>query len=1703
MSGTQFKLLSNFYRPRQFEFHPQAGKNELIFGTLTGEMCIVSTLDNEEKNSTLQDDREDRATNIKGNSFDLTCYSDPVRYLGHFGANNNDPILGICWLRKSSDKFITGSSEGRICLGTTSMNMPKQSIVKQYLPFKRLTSVHINSENKYLLCSGYTKDVRIDDLETGTVLSNYENIHDSHVNISRFCNLSPFLFATSSFDSTCKLWDIRLPVRTNIYEVRCNSGLVMINFSPDDTYLLASALDNEITQFLTVDGKRHTQYNLPKTGLEGNFTRAYYSSTGSYVVTGACEEQNVRILCAASGEVLNSTDIYPARKHSSLYIQSLRGSPNCDDTFAVLANYRDLPNREIVIVQLPRSRPLDDLMGVVEDNPAVAIAPVDSVAAFNPNSSDSPPCLADLRESLYLPSPALAQTMDALRVAAQIVDVSILIEGSSGSQPAYNPMDAHPYIPHEIVQVDRESAAAAGVDAIICSGVFSMSNAAASTTARAALELDQWASGAHQFVLRSRCPVLANMIDRAVSDTKKCSPHRPPLALLCLDFLLESVDAALRGDIISATLHYLYCGDAAVDLKKLRRACLNAACPGLSTDSISAFVGRLKTSECTDAGDTDMEPEDGPHRSLLQGGGSMKFSQVDLRDALIREAVNDEALWRSAPLTLAMLHFLEQLHVTASALALERLASICEIAASKCVLPRTVLRVLEIAERRGLPRMRARAMQYLTNNLELCRALHPRELASDSALSQQVTQMRHKALLPAMKIQSEALAMSPRIYKQKMENLPSSPSHSTHLDYSAQLNAAGSEPDASAEAMEYDSNEDTPDNSDNISESMESGGEVHSDDDEDALPMAADQSNDDNEQLWLRRGDHTTGRNTRWISAFPRFMGHSMLSGPDPDLVLIIGGKDHSRYHFPRLVYAFSTEMKGFTLLDAGDGTVRPTLNLRPRGSGSGPDSTLDLSPSSCLHTGVNPDQAIEHCMPSFLFHCTAPIERPTSRHILVCGGLMEQEKHPKDESRPSVLVLDCLTMTWSRAHPIGFFSLENVVSATALTPNYLNRCKNRLRHSMCSIYPSRAAAPFDTNHPSTAASPVTHTNSDQILDALSERLSQVTTDAFGSLEAWMNFPASSIVSMHIVFGGLAPSQTVVFNDDTMVLLAMAPPSTNKKRASTHRSPSNRLEAEASPVFAWIAPKLVGQSVPSFQPDSRIHHSACIIPLPEATGGSRHIVYGGLSPQQILGDVRSLRLGNFAQPNGAAAGPSKEQNSVMGACQRWNLEWEEVIVNGASPDPRYGHTMTLITTTENEQVLVLVGGTSYRGQVSMLEIWLLTVTDAQPPRIPGNNRSCITVRWDKAATTIGLPIPPPRMLHQTIVHPQHSESLLVFGGTMGHLNSSTCVEACMFQLDIAPSSGSSSNMSPWTFKWSHYSNQPDGRNGGDAPASSRVISADTQLEAQCEPSIVITADTLHQDLATLFQAGHGDICFELKCRAKAPSVGGRIYAHRALIVRRCSVMRTMLEWEDERKDACSEKCDNGSQDDEGVPVIQILDDDFMDEVDATEDTYRQRSEQRLRVFRSMVEFLYSDSLSCAPDDVTALLSLANRYGLQRLSQLCEHFLVRQVTSDSAGPLLQYADWLNLETLKAVCFTNVLRCGWRDGHVAGEDGTSDRVESLGLGSDLSELSPDLRAEIDLYRTTCRHAYLFDHADNKWAQLFAADRQRSEELERQAR
>lgn len=333
------RLFRGAHQPRQFEFHPEDDAL-VVFGTVDGKAVVG-------------DIHADRILH----SFQIT--EEP-----------RDVILGLCWLRSRPRTFVAGSGNGCLALqaapeeGASSAELP----AVRYEAFEKLTSVCLNSTETLILASGYTHNARLYDLETQKVVRDYSGIHDGHINISRFANMSPFVMATSSFDRTVKVWDIRTRADRPLYTCRSRNGNVMCTFSPNDAYLLTAAVDNEITQYLAVDGRENLKLAVPRTGMNENFTRAYYLNSGNAICSGSSEERCVRIFSSHSGECLDTIEMYPNARHESLYIQSLRGSPHRDDALAVLVNYRScgLP-LELVLVEArqspepPRSPPADRL----------------------------------------------------------------------------------------------------------------------------------------------------------------------------------------------------------------------------------------------------------------------------------------------------------------------------------------------------------------------------------------------------------------------------------------------------------------------------------------------------------------------------------------------------------------------------------------------------------------------------------------------------------------------------------------------------------------------------------------------------------------------------------------------------------------------------------------------------------------------------------------------------------------------------------------------------------------------------------------------------------------------------------------------------------------------------------------------------------------------------------------------------------------------------------------------------------------------------------------------------------------------------------------------------------------------------------------------------------------------------------------------
>ncbi|KAK4804535.1 hypothetical protein SAY86_004352 [Trapa natans] len=316
-------------RPRQFEYHP-SNPSLMVVGTLDGEVVVV----NHESGKL-------------------------VSYIPSLGEMSS--VLGLSWLKKHPHKLIAGSDNGSLRLydinnippiatGTHHWTSPYSVAFDD---FEQLTSVHVNSTDELFVASGYSRNVALYDIQCGRRLQSFTDMHQEHINVVKFSNHSPSVFATSSFDRDVKLWDLRQKPIRPCYTASSSKGNVMVCFSPDDHYLLASAVDNEVKQLLAVDGRLHLDFGIPPTGSSQNYTRSYYLNGRDYIVSGSCDQQVVHVCCAQTGRRLRDVSLEGRGSGSLMFVQSLRGDPFREFNMSILAAYtRPSSRSEIIKVNL-------------------------------------------------------------------------------------------------------------------------------------------------------------------------------------------------------------------------------------------------------------------------------------------------------------------------------------------------------------------------------------------------------------------------------------------------------------------------------------------------------------------------------------------------------------------------------------------------------------------------------------------------------------------------------------------------------------------------------------------------------------------------------------------------------------------------------------------------------------------------------------------------------------------------------------------------------------------------------------------------------------------------------------------------------------------------------------------------------------------------------------------------------------------------------------------------------------------------------------------------------------------------------------------------------------------------------------------------------------------------------------------------------
>jgi len=259
-------------RTRQFEFHPSL--SDVI---LTG-------------------DKEGNVNILKLNSEEDEWHT-PL----HLG---KDSVLALSWLHHHPQIAMCGASHsGMICCvkydPQAAPNTPAMKVAGMLEDFPKLSSLNVNCTDDFMVVSGISQHVAIYDVPTSRLVHRAEGVHEHLINISRFCHSTPHILATASFDHTCRIWDLRIPMQANkaVKTLNCGGHNVMCAFSPDDKYLLCSGVDTRITQFEVPSWRRSPEkFPLPNPIQRERYRRSMYLSSSQAFITAATEESHMHIL---------------------------------------------------------------------------------------------------------------------------------------------------------------------------------------------------------------------------------------------------------------------------------------------------------------------------------------------------------------------------------------------------------------------------------------------------------------------------------------------------------------------------------------------------------------------------------------------------------------------------------------------------------------------------------------------------------------------------------------------------------------------------------------------------------------------------------------------------------------------------------------------------------------------------------------------------------------------------------------------------------------------------------------------------------------------------------------------------------------------------------------------------------------------------------------------------------------------------------------------------------------------------------------------------------------------------------------------------------------------------------------------------------------------------------------------------------------
>lgn len=277
-------ILRNSLHARQFEFHPTL-QDLILVGDKRG---AVKVLDTENEGA---------------------CCHPPV-------AVDSCPVLALVWLQRHPQVAVCGmASSGKISFLRYDPHVrqcdPNLRIMRGVEDFPNLTSLSANCTDDYLLATGLSRNLALYDIRTGQVSQVAAGVHEHFINIGRFCNSTPHVFATASFDHTCKIWDLRQPLTKNkcVRTHTTDGRNVMCVFSPDDRHLLCSGIDTRLVQFEVPSWRRSPDhFELREPVHQCRYRRSMYLMGSPYIVTAATEESHLRLMSVHTGKNLGVVD---------------------------------------------------------------------------------------------------------------------------------------------------------------------------------------------------------------------------------------------------------------------------------------------------------------------------------------------------------------------------------------------------------------------------------------------------------------------------------------------------------------------------------------------------------------------------------------------------------------------------------------------------------------------------------------------------------------------------------------------------------------------------------------------------------------------------------------------------------------------------------------------------------------------------------------------------------------------------------------------------------------------------------------------------------------------------------------------------------------------------------------------------------------------------------------------------------------------------------------------------------------------------------------------------------------------------------------------------------------------------------------------------------------------------------------------------